>query len=139
METSIKNKFKAFTSIEQSKQLAEILPIESADMVYIATDDDEIGDTLYTAEFKSEIILSKDDDDYIQCWSLSALLEQLDDEITDEDGNDYNLTILKEGLQYQLYYHDEWYQAEDIETDWHDDMIDACVEMIIKLKEKGLI
>lgn len=129
---------KSFTDIEQSKTLAKILPIESADMVYIATDDDEIGDTLYTAEFKSEIIHNDDEDD-IQCWSLAALLEQLDDEITDNDENDYNLTIIKEGVQYQLYYHDEWYQAEDIETDWHDDMIDACVEMIVKLKEKGLL
>ena len=75
----------------------------------------------------------------IPCWSLAALLEQLDDRITDEDGNDYNLTIIKENLQYQLYYHDSWGQAEDIETDYYDDMIDACYEMVLKLKEKDLL
>ena len=122
---------KSFTDIEQSKKLAEILPLESADMRYAPFGD--IHPWVWDGEVK---LLEKGS---IPCWSLAALLERLDDEITDEDGNDYNLTIIKEGLQYQLYYHDEWYQAEDIETEWYDNMIDACVEMIIKLKEKGLL
>ena len=33
METSVNNKCRAFTSLEQSRKLAEILPLESADMV----------------------------------------------------------------------------------------------------------
>ncbi len=32
--TSVNNKCKSFTSLEQSKVLAEILPLESADMYY---------------------------------------------------------------------------------------------------------
>lgn len=35
METSVNNKCRAFTSLEQSKKLANILPLESADMIYI--------------------------------------------------------------------------------------------------------
>lgn len=34
METSVNNKCKAFTSLEQSRKLAEILPVESADTKY---------------------------------------------------------------------------------------------------------
>lgn len=133
---------KIATDLEQSKKLAEILPIETADMwwnFYTITKD--LGHPIELKLDKPTLCNFNwfDKEDNIPAWSLAALLEVLDEQITDEDGNDYNLTILKEGLQYQLYYHDEWYEAEDIETDWHDDMIDACVEMIVKLKEKGLI
>ena len=135
---------RAFTSIEQSKVLAKILPIDSADMYY-----EECCNLpeVRVGNYSLHLQCRATDKDYKKltylvlspAWSLAALLEQLDDEITDNDGNDYNLTIIKEGVQYQLYYHDEWYQAEDIETEWYDNMIDACVEMIIKLKDKGLL
>lgn len=127
---------KAYTDIEQSKKLAEILPIESADMFYLKIpNSSEVGYNYSDLPYFASLGMK----DNLPAWSLAALLEQLDDEITDNDENDYNLTIIKEGVQYQLYYHDEWYQAEDIETDWYDDMIDACVEMIVKLKEKGIL
>ena len=119
---------KSYTDIEQSKKLAEILPIESADMYYWC------GDRISIGGYKA---MDKDLD--IPAWSLAALLEQLDDEITDNDDNDYELTIIKAGLHYQLYYHNSWGRAEDIKADWHDDMIDACVEMILKLHKKKLL
>ena len=58
---------KSYTSIEQSKKLAEILPTESADMVYVSTG--------YSAR-----ALPKEDEDaqaypsIVPCWSLAALL-----------------------------------------------------------------
>ena len=133
---------KSYTDIEQSKKLAEILPLESADMwwnFYSVTTDDTTPqiihlDTPWVGNFNWD-----NKPDNIPCCSLAALLEQLDEEITDENGNDYNLTIVKENLQYQLYYHDSWGQAEDIETDYYDDMVDACVEMIVKLHEQKLL
>lgn len=127
---------KAYTDIKQSKKLSEILPIESADMSWV-----EKGNakrTWYDAENR-RITTKYEKKYYFPCWSLAALLEQLDDEITDENGNDYNLTIVKEDFQYQLYYHDSWSRVEDIETNYYDDAVDACVEMIIKLKEKNLL
>jgi len=139
---------KSYTDINQSKKLEEILPIDSADMHY---NNASIKGINYVDEHRAELmeynraikVLSKYTInplfEVIPCWSLAALLEQLDDRITDEDGNDYNLTIIKEDLQYQLYYHDSWGQAEDIETNYYDDMVDACVEMILKLKEKNLL
>lgn len=48
---------KAYTDFEQSKKLAEILPIKSADMPYYYVKDD------------------KDNDVEIPCWSLAALIE----------------------------------------------------------------
>ena len=141
---------KAFTDIEQSEKLAEILPIESADMWWAeryeghTTMDYQyvLKETpYYYLSLKKPSIdnYSQDAINDIPCWSLAALLEQLDDEITDEDGNDYNLTIVKENLQYQLYYHDSWGQVEDIETDYYDDLVDACYEMILKLHEVNLL
>ena len=125
---------KSFTDIEQSKKLAEILPIESADMWYWEfLTAPTYNDYSHPMFHKGEGVRN------VPCWSLAALLEQLDDEITDEDGNDYNLTIVKENLQYQLYYHDSLGEVEDIETDYYDDLVDACYEMIIQLNELNLL
>ena len=99
---------KAFTNIEQSKKLAEILPIESADMCF---------------------------NDNEPCWSLAALLDQLEDVICDEDGNEYQLRIIKEGVQYYLVYDGMDYAAY-YDTPLFDDLVDACVDMILILKEK---
>lgn len=137
---------KAYTDISQSRKLAEILPLDSADMMWkkelkyrIYSDEYKVSeaDFIYYPIFKEEKIIMSNFD--VPCWSLASLLEQLDDEITDKEGNDYNLTIVKESSKYQLYYHDLWGRAEDIETDYYDDMVDACYEMIIKLKEMNLI
>lgn len=138
----------SFTNLEQSKRLAKILPIESADM-YWFNEHIEMTQTKYRlfvvdksnkyVDFFKSYAIAVDNNEIIPCWSLAALLEQLDDEITDEDGNDYNLTIVKENLQYQLCYNDSWGQVEDIETDYYDDLVYACYVMIIKLHEKGLL
>ena len=139
---------KSFTSLEQSKKLAEILSPESADMYYNNVSTKGIN---YADKHRAELVeynraikvLSKYTInplfEVIPCWSLAALLEQLDDVITDEDENNYNLNIVKEGLQYQVFYHDSWGQVEDIETHFYEDMVDACYEMILKLKEKNLL
>lgn len=120
---------KSYTTVEQSRKLSEILPLESADMYY-----SPLGGT-HPWVLEDDLI----EKDAVLCWSLAALLEQLDDEITDEEGNDYTLTIVKENLQYQLYYHDALGRTEDIETDYYDYMVDACYEIIIKLHELNLL
>ena len=55
---------KSFTDIEQSKKLAEILPVESADMFYR---DNEI-DVKLMWEHNAQKVTNP-------CWSLAALLE----------------------------------------------------------------
>lgn len=59
---------KSFTSLEQSKVLAKILPIESADMRY-----SPLGDNMHPWIWTDTFI----EKDAIPCWSLSALLEHL--------------------------------------------------------------
>ena len=63
---------KAYTDLEQSKKLAEILPRESADMLYVYDRhlDKLYGDTPYVIGYKA---LNENVD--IPCWSLAALLE----------------------------------------------------------------
>ena len=59
---------KSFTDLQQSKKLAEILPIESADMCYIAHSElINIHEPFY----------KKIDKDDIPCWGLAALLDIL--------------------------------------------------------------
>lgn len=68
METSVNNKCKAFTSLEQSHKLAKILPIESADMRY-----SPLGDNMHPWIWTDTFI----EKDAIPCWSLAALLDYM--------------------------------------------------------------
>ena len=124
---------KAYTNIEQSKTLAKILPVESADMKFPYFGDGQYGST---AVFGEPIEFSGGKD--VPCWSLAALLDQLDDVIYDNDGYEYKLEIIKEGVQYYLVY-EGMLDAACYETSLYDDLINACVEMILKLHEQKLI
>lgn len=128
---------KNYTDIKQSKKLAEILQPESADMCWGISDETLKWKTLpylmpwrdYTAK-----------EHYLPCWSLAALLDQLEDVICDEEDNQWELVIKKEGVQYDIYYLTVYGEQENIEIDrFYDDLIDCCYEMVIKLKEKDLI
>ena len=130
---------KSYTDIKQSKKLTEILPVESADMwwsknfiYYNPTA--AIG---ISAEY-SNVYTYKFGEDDIPCWSLAALLDQLEDVIVDENGYNYQLQIIKEGVQYYLVYDGMDYAAY-YDTSLFDNLVDACVEMILKLHEQKII
>lgn len=57
---------KSYTDIEQSKKLAEILPIESADMSWVCN---SLG-----KPFARTIPIKGDPEELFGCWSLAALL-----------------------------------------------------------------
>ena len=98
---------KAYTDLNQSKKLAEILPLESADMYYWCGEDLRIGD--YRA-------MDKDFD--IPCWSLATLLGILSSSTLDSsDDHHYRLHCMKRF------------------TEWYDNPIDAVYEMVLKLNE----
>ena len=132
---------KSHTDIEQSKKLAEILPVESADMwwsknfiYYNPTA--AIG---ISAEY-SNVYTDKFGEDDIPCWSLAALLDQLEDVIYDEEDNNWELVLKKENVQYDVYYLNIWGEQDNIILDhFYDDLIDCCYEMILKLKESNLL
>lgn len=115
---------KAFTDIEQSKKLAEILPIESVDMW-----------------FANGIVVARDSvnepDDIksvIPCWSLAALLDVLPDSIYDNTHEFSQLEFTKKSVAYM-------HGATDgIKIGaLKDNLVDACYEMIIKLHEQNIL
>ena len=126
---------KSFTDLPQSKKLAEILPLESADMVYVYTVDLE-GDEHYNIDFRNNQPLFEDD---ISAWSLAALLEQLPYEVVDDEGGSMYLSMNKDDDMYQLIYSDRYEDYDSIETDRYEHFVDACYEIIIKLKEMDLL
>ena len=131
---------KAYTTIEQSRKLAEILPIESADMYYSHEFVNSAGDyfKLNIASegyFDDEESLGSD----VPYWSLASLLEQLPYEICDDDGNSAYLQIDKEDDIYQLLYEDPHGDFDSIETDRHKHFVDACYELVLKVHESNLL
>ena len=119
---------KICTSLEQSKRLAEILPTESADMYYPHLGEGQYGETPRVGNI-SEMYSGKPD---IPCWSLSTLLDILPKQI-----GRYTKS---------LYWFDEGWHCEYLDEDSEgkygvsaDNPIDACYEMIIKLKGQNIL
>ena len=121
---------KSYTDLEQSKKLVEILPIESADMFYWCADHYPKEDWI--------IEVGPLDDDYecICAWSLAALLNIIPKKI-----KDFNVLRIDIGEStFAIWYDEIGYgvnrELPDIEMK---EPVDACVEMILKLKEKNQI
>ena len=141
---------KSYTDIEQSKKLAEILPIESADMRYGYIAPYDYSDRMYDGGY-DEIPYPKDfliknpnfsDNEYdeeLPCWSLAALIEEIPEVINfDDDESDYALEILKEGGLYYISYGNPL-EGEKLNIEPQENFVDACVAMIEKLHELNLL
>ena len=138
---------KSFTSLEQSRKLAEILPHESADMIWygaycgmdgqyqlLSNEYNEFGLIAINNEFCKNLFRPEDKYvDWLPCWSLAALLDILPDELED----DHFLTLDKEGKEYCCCYEDGI--GNSFKHKFADNPVDACVEMIIKLHELNLL
>ena len=132
---------KSYTDLEQSKKLAEILPLESADMRYISfrhRDD--------TIEWVPQLGTPSKYD--FPCWSLAALLGVLQIYTTPTAFSTNisvpSLTKTKNG--YSITYVGDYRIMEsnnnDIESPIEtmaDNPIDACYEMILKLHELKML
>ena len=119
---------KSLTDIEQSRKLAEILPIESADFI-----------RYYNKEDRSYIITDYPDDamsgeDDIPCWSLAALLEVLP---TLDERNPVCCKDIRYN-QWHIFYHGTATE-ELIDTKRHENLIDACHEMVLRLHKQELL
>ena len=116
---------KSYTDLEQSRKLAEILSLESADMYY---DVDSYGVRTTPEVLITSVIREKD----VPCWSLAALLG-----------------VLPNKLQIALAINDfqgdrkEKYAIGSVEHDKYDcfadNSVDACYELIIKLHELKML
>lgn len=121
---------KSFTSLEQSKKLAEFLSLESADMHYhYDFDFDELESIPVITEEDDHFVLFPED---VRCWSLAALLNVIP----------YKLKIILaindfkgEGK--------EKYATGSVEHNnydcYSDNPVDACYKLILKLNELNLL
>ncbi len=118
---------KSFTDLEQSKELAKILPIKSADMCYKCIGEDPYDVCLRPySEWREEYkgLLVAKEVDAIPCWSLTALLSVLPN---------YQLQTQDDGIGVLCSCNGKF----NIVT--ANNPVDACVEMILKLHELNLI
>ena len=126
---------KICTSLEQSKKLIELgIDVNTADMHYSTW-------TILNGEYilspnQGETIEELQEDygnQVIPAWSLTALLDMLDYEVVDAEGESCYLKIDKDDIEYQIRYEDRWNSG--IETKWYDNLLDAAFEMFCWLKE----
>lgn len=132
---------KAFTDLSQSKKLAGILPLESADMYWKNGISDKY--ILCFTPFVIDDYGSNVDFDYdAPCWSLAALYSIL-------PNSEYITTTLSRGgwkVKNPVEFIDGWYCEYEDEnnpgnaiTVLADNPVDACVEMVIKLYELKML
>ena len=103
---------KSYTDIEQSKKLAEILPIEGADMYW---DYD-----VQKHEYYPMVMDEQFDDTCVRAWSLAALFKMLPYSARLERGSSTELCYVT--------------LPNELESsDWYIEPVDAVFEMILKL------
>lgn len=144
---------KSYTDLEQSKKLAEILPIESADMCLTfvnniwnpvwgkANDIYQLQKDCYEPDYTKDDYVDIDEFEpkVVPCWSLTALINIIPQEIFD---GEYivNITEGRDNkwiITYDHYEHSNhsYYGL----SAGADNLVDACTDIIIKLKERNII
>ena len=117
---------KSYTDISQSKKLAEILPIDSADMGYAGEEEDSIfcgfGDV--------EQELYTDYGDGHPCWSLAALLDLLPTITKGKENANPFIAKTQDNKYYVVY---ATFTEEVDSSAICDNPVDACVDMVISL------
>jgi hypothetical protein len=140
---------KAYTDLDQSKKLAEILPLESADMEYmfLKKDNSMVSEVPFVKDGYEEPDCSYN---MVHCWSLTALLAILPNEILTDERFEchYQIDIRKyDGGDKTTLYQIAYGNNRGFSGSWHDmintgekeSLIDACYDMIIELKEMNLL
>ena len=128
---------KSHTDISQSKTLSKILPLESADLHYHYNNDfDELESIPTITEEDDHFVLFPKD---VRCWSLAELLSVIPQEIFD---GEYIINITEGRTNRWMLTYDNYeignHSYYSLSTG-ADNLIDCCVEMIIKLKERNLL
>lgn len=134
METNITNKYKSFTSLEQSEKLTSMLPLESADMTWEKIVTNEALDFYWipTIGFNRTIkdnLFSYRFSYVMPCWTLGAILDFIP-QVKLDTAKNYD----KKYWRCCAYYASDWHTS-----DWYDNPIDACYEMIVKLNELKIL
>jgi len=123
---------KGYTDLEQSKKLAEILPLESADMLIlnnVGRSGDVDGTNCHTI-LKENLNPLVEVPEILPCWSLAALLSVLPNgtdivkEEADTENEHYMCTV---AIKY------------DIISTFGKNPIDACYQIFIKLHKLKML
>ena len=123
---------KSYTDLEQSKKLAEILPLESADMGYLWN-----GISFSEVPASNQTIFKRIEN--IPCWSLTSLLD-----VIKEQGN-VDLRFLQSTFDNRGNHLTKVWccSFEDIGTVsldlYANNPVDACYEMVLKLHELKML
>ena len=134
---------KGYTDLEQSRKLAEFLPIESADQTWariaIAGANLNVPEELQYRH-NGDMPFQYYSGIGIPCWSLSVLLGLMPFHIIENNRfgfyqvKGYN----KQGETYRFGYKTN-NDSFLFETSWYNDVVDAAFEMICWLRENGKI
>lgn len=135
---------KAYTDIEQSKKLAEILPLESADMCWTNHCYGRVRSSMTISaksiyEYKKLLERFADStslDVFYPAWSLTALLKVIPKRI-----KDFNVLRIDIGEEdFAIWYDEIGYGVNnDLPNITMESTIDACVAMIEKLHELKIL
>ena len=119
---------KAYTDIEQSKKLAEILPLESADMWYSIVDNEAFICLEHHNEYEQ-----------IPCWSLASLLDVIK-KCGLIDLRFLSSTFDGKGEHLMNVWCCTFDNINAVSFDFYaDNPVDACYDVTLKLKEKNLL
>ncbi len=129
---------KSYTDLSQSRKLAEMLPLESADMCWTnhcyGSIRSSMTVSIKTVEEYKELLTRfadlTDIDVFYPCWSLAALLDVLPEGAIE---NYYAPNLQKENGKYSIAYGNEELLCIA------DNPVDACYEMILKLHELKML
>ena len=120
---------KSFSDLPQSKVLAEILPLESADMYWWSSGKRYYIEAIDDGDFNEE-------EGHIRAWSLAALLNVIPKHI-----KDYNVLRIDNSNNDFAIWYDEI--GSGVNNDLPDitkgNPVDACVAMIELLHEQKLL
>lgn len=126
---------KAYTTLEQSKKLAKILPLKTADMDYIPIANVDGEYSINVNIWNNDHII---EDGWIPCWSLAALLDYLReiDFLPEIDADKCEVTMNvnyynEEEARLLAPIHNIKVKAESF--------IDACYDLVLKLNEQKVL
>ena len=126
---------KAYTDLSQSKKLAEILPLESADMCFNTRNNMPPLMTPYS-KFNEFFNMEKTPDFLIPCWSLVALLDVIPKCIGDYNIFRMDINDIDTSMWYDKIGYGVCNELPDITIK---EPVDACVAMIEKLHKQKLL
>jgi hypothetical protein len=122
---------KLCTDLEQSNELKKFLPIESADMCY-----EFDFDLAFNTKWKSTPIVIEKSNHFelysqdIPCWSLAVMMDILPIGTESHKQSDGSISY---------YYVEVYNNKKYFSTKRYDNLVDACVEMVLKLHELNLL